>query len=150
MMVGGCSPDETKTFQESYIFCNELGIHQLVTLVEKIIKHTILTMFNNFRLTSLEQFPSRTSNTANMPWEDTNWECISGASSKIFNLSGGQHGHKMTENLRTSWSQASWSWKSGEDGASSSISWLTVLHRRAYLSRCKFASRSSSANPSSI
>jgi hypothetical protein len=101
---------------------------------ETRIVHTILTICNNFIITSLEHLPSRTSKIASIPWEDTSWSCISGASCMIFNNE----------------SQASRSWKSGAEGVSWSMSWLTVEQSLACLSRCRLDSRSSSSKPSSI
>ena len=113
---------------------------------------TLLMICSNRIMTSLEHRPSSTSSMASIPCEDTSCTCISGASDMMANCRNGSvsAGRLESRVRHTSWSQASLNWKSGADGVSSSISWLTWFVNRAYLSRCKFVSRSSSAKPSSI
>ena len=75
-------------------------------------------------LTSLEQFPSKTSSIASIPWEETSCESISGASVRMASWSKVPiSGYRMTgkNQMDTSWLQASCNWKSGAAGVSSSI-----------------------------
>lgn len=117
------------------------------------MSHTALTICSSFNVTSLDERPSRTSNIASIPCAETSCDCISGVSAMILSCQTGRQRPQQQERAgvrRTSWSQASRSWKSGADGVSSSMSCVTVADSRAYLSRCRLASRSSSEKPSSI